>query len=230
MNKPRKDKAVDNMFLIALAFALTALIVCYSIGQSGVDATSEAAVAFTTAEATAAIHEPAETEQPATAAPAATAAAETEPTQPTVALYDVPLDDSLQLHIIEQAESYGIDPAIIVAMAWKESTYRADAIGDGGNSYGLCQIQPRWHYSRMQKLGCTDLLDPYQNVTVAIDYLCELLNRYGSTEAALTAYNRGSYNGTVTNYANTVMAKAEGLVHSYDKADRGDNGFLGTGR
>ena len=212
MNKPRKDKAVDRMFLIALALALTALIVFYYIGQNGVEATSEATVAFTTAKATEAIHEPTAIEQPVTAAPAATAAVETEPTQPTVALYDVPLDDSLQLHIINQAESYGIDPAIIVAMAWKESTYRADAIGDGGNSYGLCQIQPRWHYSRMQKLGCTDLLDPYQNVTVACDYLCELVNRYGSTEAALTAYNRGHYAGTVTSYAVDVMAKAEGLV------------------
>lgn len=211
MKKQKTDKRVDSLFLIALAFAITVLVVSAYIGSTA-EATSEATTAPTRAEATEAIHEPAETEQPTTAATAATAAAETEPTQPTVALYDVPLDDSLQLHIIEQAESHGIDPAIIMAMAWKESTYNAGAIGDGGNSYGLCQIQPRWHYSRMQKLGCTDLLDPYQNVTVAIDYLCELLNRYGSIDKALTAYNRGSYNGTVTSYANTVMAKAEGLV------------------
>lgn len=205
MKKQKTDKRVDSLFLIALALAITVLVVSAYIGSTA-EATSEAAVAFTRAEATEAIHEPAETEQPTTAA--------TEPpqTEPPVAVYDVPLATELQLHIIAEAESHGIDPAIIIAMAWKESTYRTDAVGDGGNSYGLCQIQPRWHYSRMQKLGCTDLLDPYQNVTVAIDYLCELLNRYGSIDKALTAYNRGSYNGTVTSYANTVMAKAEGLV------------------
>ena len=123
----------------------------------------------------------------------------------------MPLDVSLQEHIVKQADKAGIDPAIIVAMAFKESTYRVDAIGDGGDSYGLLQIQPKWHYKRMLKLGCTDLLDPYQNVTVAVDYLSELLNRYGSIEAALTAYNRGSYSGTVTQYAKTVLAKADKL-------------------
>ncbi len=211
MKKQKMDKRVDSLFLIALAFAITVLVVSAYIGSTA-EATSEATTAPTRAEATEAIHEPTETEKPTPAATAATAAADTEATQPPVTLYDVPLDDSLQLHIIETAEAHGIDPAIIVAMAWKESTYRADAIGDGGNSYGLCQIQPRWHYSRMQKLGCTDLLDPYQNVTVACDYLCELVNRYGSTEAALTAYNRGHYAGTITSYAVDVMAKAEGLV------------------
>lgn len=214
MKKQKTDKRVDSLFLIALAFAITVLVVSAYIGSTA-EATSEATVAFTRAEATEAIHEPAETEQPTTAAtePPQTEPKETEPleTEPPVAVYDVPLATDLQLHIIAEAEAHGIDPAIIVAMAWKESTYNAGAIGDGGNSYGLCQIQPRWHYSRMQKLGCTDLLDPYQNVTVAIDYLCELLNRYGSIDKALTAYNRGSYNGTVTSYANTVMAKAEGL-------------------
>ena len=64
----------------------------------------------------------------------------------------------------------------------------------------------------MQKLRCTNLLDPYQNVTVAVDYLGELLVQYGSIDKALTAYNRGSYSGTVTEYAKTVMAYAEGLV------------------
>lgn len=148
-----------------------------------------------------------------------TTEAETEPTQaetiatePPMPLYDVPLDEDLQIHIIETANYHDIDPAIIFAMAWKESTYRVDAIGDGGNSLGLCQVQPRWHSARMEKLNCPNLLDPYQNVTVACDYLRELINRYGSMDKALTAYNRGHYAGTVTAYAHDVMAKAEGLV------------------
>jgi soluble lytic murein transglycosylase-like protein len=132
-------------------------------------------------------------------------------TEPPVVLYDVPLDAELQLHIIEEADEHGIDPAIVMAMAYKESSCRPSAIGDGGKSFGLLQIQPRWHSARMNKLGCADLLDPYQNVVVGIDYLCDLLSKYGDMGKALTAYNRGHYNGTVTQYAKTILAHAEKL-------------------
>lgn len=132
------------------------------------------------------------------------------PTEPPVILYDVPLSEDLQLHIIEQAEANGIDPAIIIAMIYKESSYRADNVGDGGNSIGLMQIQPRWHSGRMERLGCEDLYDPFQNVTVGIDYLAEMLDRYdGDIEKALVAYNQGSFKGTVTKYATAVLAKAD---------------------
>ena len=132
---------------------------------------------------------------------------------PSVALYDVPLDADLQLHIIEQAEAHGIDPAIVFAMAWQESRYNPDAIGDGGNSLGLMQIQPRWHSGRMERLDCPDLFDPFQNVTVGVDYLAENLRRYdGDIAKALTAYNRGHYAGEVTGYARSVLAKAAELA------------------
>ena len=135
-----------------------------------------------------------------------------ETTEPITVLYDVPLDYELQLHIISEAVEHDIDPAIIMAMAFKESTYRADAIGDNGKSYGLLQIQTKWHAKRMKKLGCTDLLDPYQNVTVGVDYLAEQINRYGGNVAkGLTAYNKGHYAGTVTKYAKTILAHAEKL-------------------
>jgi soluble lytic murein transglycosylase-like protein len=130
-------------------------------------------------------------------------------TKPLFAFYDVPLSEGLQLHIINRAEERGIDPAIIFAMAYRESTYNANCIGDGGESFGLLQIQPKWHYGRMLELGCTDLLDPYQNVVVAIDYLAENLERYGDIAKALVAYNRGTYDGTITQYAKNVLATAE---------------------
>ena len=135
-----------------------------------------------------------------------------EPTIKTMPLYDVPLDDDLQYYIIDQSQANGIDPAIIFAMCYRESNSDASDIGDGGNSFGLMQIQKRHHFERMERLNCTDLLDPYDNVTVGLDYLCELLNKYGDMAKALTAYNQGHYNGTVTQYAKTVLETAEGLV------------------
>lgn len=128
-------------------------------------------------------------------------------------LYAVPLDAELQAHIIEECSRTGIDPAIIMAMAFQESSYNASAIGDNGNSFGLCQIQPRWHQERMDKFGVTDLLNPYQNVTVCVDYLAEQRDRYdGDMAKALTAYNQGQYKGIVTQYAKDVMEKAGELT------------------
>lgn len=104
----------------------------------------------------------------------------------------MPLTTDLQQHINKLASENGIDRCIIYAMIKHESGYKADAIGDNGNSIGLMQVQPRYHKARMARLGVTDLVDPYQNVLVGIDYLAEMLERYeGSIAKALTAYNCG---------------------------------------
>ena len=106
-------------------------------------------------------------------------------------IYPVPLDADLQAHIVSKSGEYGIDPAIIFAMIDRESKCKIDAVGDGGHSIGLMQIQPRWHEDRMEQLGISDISDPYQNVTVGIDYLSELLEKYGDMEMALVGYNAG---------------------------------------
>ena len=78
------------------------------------------------------------------------------------------------------------------------------------------QIQAKWHLQRMIKLNCTNLFDQYQNITVGIDYLSELYNQYGCDYGkALTAYNRGSYQGTVTEYAKEILKNAK-EVHIND--------------
>ena len=109
----------------------------------------------------------------------------------TVYIYDVPLDADLQLHIIALCEEYHIDPSVIIAVIERESNFRAGVKGDNGKSYGLMQIMERWHEERMEKLGVSDLLNPYQNVLVGIDYLAELCGRYEDIGMALMAYNAG---------------------------------------
>ena len=152
------------------------------------------------------------TEQPApTTTTTTTVITTTTTTAPQLQYFtNVPLSHELQDYIISTCRDYAVDPAIVMAMIKKESNYNPDNIGDGGESYGLMQVQPKWHSKRMQKLGCTHLLDPYHNVTVAIDYLAELLVKYdGDYGKALTAYNQGSYRGTVTDYAKAVLNNAE---------------------
>lgn len=135
--------------------------------------------------------------------------------------FDVPLDQSIQDYIItmcSECDSCDLDPAIIIAIIWKESEYNADAIGDNGNSLGLMQVQPRWHSERMEKLSAPDLLNPYQNIRVGIDYLVDLYSINENTEWVLMAYNGGpTYannlysKGAISKYANDILDKADEL-------------------
>lgn len=104
---------------------------------------------------------------------------------------DIPLPEEFQTYINKVAKSYEIDPVIVFSIIAKESDYDTTAIGDNGDSEGLMQVQRKHHEERMERLGCTDLFDPYKNVLVGVDYLSELLTKYGDMEMALIAYNAG---------------------------------------
>ena len=131
-----------------------------------------------------------------------------------VTIYDVPLDTELQLFIVQLCEDHHIEPSIVIAMIQRESTYQADAIGDNGEAFGLMQVQPKWHLERIERLGVSDLLDPYQNVTVGVDYLAEMIAKGNGLEWALMAYNAGATGankGYGSTYAADVFEICEGL-------------------
>ena len=112
--------------------------------------------------------------------------------EPEIDIYPVNLDADLQRYIIETCEEYTINPSIIIAMCFYESSFNVDAIGDNGECMGLMGISPRWCWPEMEKLNCPDMRDPYQNVTVGIDILAQKLAKYdGNTEMALMSYNAG---------------------------------------
>ena len=116
---------------------------------------------------------------------------ESEP-EPEIDIYPVNLDADLQRYIIETCEEYMINPSIIIAMCFYESSFNADAIGDNGECMGLMGISPRWCWPEMEKLNCPDMRDPYQNVTVGIDIFAQKLAKYDwNTEMALMSYNAG---------------------------------------
>lgn len=203
-----KDWRIKLDFTMAVSLALTAAVALCScktkaVDNEAVETVRQPSTAVVTEEASKAEQEPVFDEHPVTVDKMPIIRTE------VVTLYDVPLDEDLQLHIIKLAKEYGIDPAIIFAIAHRESNYKSDVVGDSGASLGLMQVQPHWHGERMERLGCTDLFDPYQNVTVAIDYLVELLTRYQTIDKALTAYNKGHYDGIVTEYAVAVLNLAE---------------------
>ena len=105
--------------------------------------------------------------------------------------FDVPLSHALQDFIFAECEKHNMAPALIIAMIEQESNFDASAIGDDGASTGLMQIQSKWHEERMDKLGCTDLLNPFENVAVGIDYIAELKDIDSDLYWVLMAYNGG---------------------------------------
>lgn len=143
-----------------------------------------------------------------------------------VTFYDVPLSEELQIHIFEECEKHNIAPAIIIAMIERESNYKADAIGDNGNSLGLMQIQPKWNQERMDRLGCTDLLDPFQNVTVGIDIVAELKGKNSELYWVLMAYNGWTEYANKRMESGNISEYALGIVEIASELERGvENGM-----
>ena len=148
--------------------------------------------------------------------------AEPEP-EPEIDIYPVDLDPDLQRYIIKTCEEYKINPSIVIAMCFYESSFNPDAVGDNGESMGLMGISPRWCWPEMERLNCPDMTDPYQNVTVGIDIIARKMAKYdGNPEMALMAYNAGDAgahrlwfdNGIYsTTYSSNIMNMSWALDH-----------------
>lgn len=127
--------------------------------------------------------------------------------------YPVPLDQELQDYIVDTARSYGVSPCIVFAIIGSESEYHADAKGDEidgvFHSFGLMQIWADQHTNRCLRLNAYNLLDPYQNVRVGIDYLAELLDQ-GDLDWALSVYSGNG--GAPCDYALTIQRSAECIL------------------
>ena len=121
--------------------------------------------------------------------------------------YEVPLDTETQDLLRAACEESDIDMELALAVIWRETDFR-NIEGDGGESYGYMQIQPKWHRERMERLGVTDLMDPASNFRVGCDFLAELLEDH-ALAYALTYYNSGK--AVVSPYAEEVMTYMEGL-------------------
>ncbi|MDR3754287.1 MAG: lytic transglycosylase domain-containing protein [Terracidiphilus sp.] len=127
-------------------------------------------------------------------------------------LNSLPADEVAQ--IWNDAEDYGIDPNLAVAMAYQESRGKQSAVSPAG-AIGVFQLMP----ATAAGLG----VDPYdrdQNIQGGISYLKQLLDKFGGNEEyALAAYNAGpgaveKYGG-IPPYAETqdYVSKIEGYLN-----------------
>jgi soluble lytic murein transglycosylase-like protein len=83
------------------------------------------------------------------------------------------------------AADAAIPPAMLYAVAKVESNLHPDAESDAG-ARGLLQLMPA-----TAKSLDLDIDEPRSNVLAGARYLRQLLDRFGSTDLALAAYNAG---------------------------------------
>jgi soluble lytic murein transglycosylase len=96
------------------------------------------------------------------------------------------------------ARNYDLDPALLAAVIYQESKFDADARSRSG-AIGLMQLMPGTAKGIAQRTGgrrfrLADLYDPEINVRYGSWYLRHLLDKYGTLEEALAAYNGGQGN------------------------------------
>lgn len=119
--------------------------------------------------------------------------------------YDVPLGFMEQDFLHTACEESSVPYALALAVIEKETGFE-NVVSDDGASAGYMQVQEKWHRERMERLGVSDLMDPFSNFRVGCDYLAELLAKYPEQEA-LTAYNTGSPGRN--DYSRAVMQNYE---------------------
>lgn len=125
--------------------------------------------------------------------------------------------DLFKYYVDDICQGYpAVDPAVAKAIIWQESRYEPDCKSDSGYSVGLMQVSTRWHMDRANALGVEDLLDPYSNILVGVDYFNELLKQTDDIGLSLMLYNMNHkdayrlYNsGELSKYATSVLAKAD---------------------
>jgi len=96
------------------------------------------------------------------------------------------------------ARNYHLDPALLAAVIYQESKFKADARSQSG-AIGLMQLLPGTAQGIAVHTGGTrfrtvDLYDPEINVRYGSWYLRHLLEKYGDERTALAAYNAGQDN------------------------------------
>ena len=87
--------------------------------------------------------------------------------------------------IEEAATRHGLEPELLGALVWSESAFDPQAVSSAG-AIGLAQLMP----GTAAELG-VDPRDPLQHLEGGARYLRQQLDRFGSFELGLAAYNAG---------------------------------------
>lgn len=115
--------------------------------------------------------------------------------------YDIPeqykttggeFPEKLQQYTYLECKRQGVSYPLVIAMIERESGYVYDRVGDDGNAIGYMQIIQRYYKQEMKEAGFTDLMNPYENISLGISIMSNLISKYSNEQDALAAYNYGT--------------------------------------
>ena len=130
---------------------------------------------------------------------------------------ELPLSEDLQEYIYKKCEEAGIKYCLFLGLCQQETqfgTYGAinniqfHNLSKHGD-YGMCQTNKKYVWPDIkEEFGWNDitvLFDPYRSVDAGIYELSKCVAKYGNTEAAYDAYNRGlEHHGSTVNSRRVV--------------------------
>lgn len=122
-----------------------------------------------------------------------------------------------QAHLTREAARFaGIDPLLLVALTWEESSYCKDAVSSAG-AQGLTQLMP----GTARALGVQDSFDERQSLYGGALYLRMMYARFGDWTYAILAYHdgatnvtNGTYSAAGVQYVSKVLGRYQGLKAS----------------
>ena len=129
--------------------------------------------------------------------------------------------EELEEYIEAICEPRHICPELIEATIERESRWNPNAVN--GDCMGLMQISERWHRERMERLGVTDLLEPYDNILVGVDSMAELFERYEDPGPVLMVYHgeknaiEKASSGEISGYADWILTRSAELEREHGK-------------
>lgn len=91
--------------------------------------------------------------------------------------------------VAQAAQQYGVPPQLAMSVMNAESSGNPRAVSPVG-AQGLFQLMP----GTASDMGVTNAFDPAQNINGGVKYLGQMLQQFGSPQAALAAYNWGPGN------------------------------------
>ena len=134
------------------------------------------------------------------------------------------LPEELQEYTYYICQHSGIEFELAMAVMFTESDFDPEAVSGTGD-YGLMQINEIALLELSDKLGITDITDPYQNIRGGVYLLGGYAAKYDEPARVLMAYNMGDYGSSTlweqgvhsTSYTEKVLAK----YNEYKEATHG---------
>lgn len=112
------------------------------------------------------------------------------------------------------SEITGCPEYILRGIAFAESTFRADAIGDDGMSLGRFQINEKYHAYYAEQYGEYNPFCPLESAILTGRIFMDNLLALGSIEDAIAAHRQGRTgvrnNGRTQWYVDRVLSHSEG--------------------